>query len=208
MEIKRIVAFGCSITYGHGLPDCCINVTEAGPEPSKLAWPALVAKDLNVPVDNKGILGASNLEILYTLLQYPFAPGDIAVIMWSFASRDLLFGRKLPFRKQQLIPVGAWQTTSIARHWMMAHCNDDIAVRSWLYLHHASLFLKDKGVTFFNFFTEIRELSKVKPKFLELQYHDVLSKSLKLDIAPDKLHPWVESHRETAERILEVICKK
>ena len=54
--MDRLVAFGCSNTYGEGLPDCWVDKngdpsrTKAGfhgPKPSKLAWPRLMANNMN-----------------------------------------------------------------------------------------------------------------------------------------------------------------
>jgi len=68
--MKKIVTFGCSVTYGHGLPDCHIAPDMPGKSPSKLAWPSLVANQANVQLSNQGKCGASNLEILYNILKY------------------------------------------------------------------------------------------------------------------------------------------
>ena len=45
--MDRLVAFGCSYTYGHGLPDCIMAKGRAGKRPSKFAWPYLLAKKLD-----------------------------------------------------------------------------------------------------------------------------------------------------------------
>jgi hypothetical protein len=43
----RIIAFGCSYTYGHGLPDCLDDdkITQ-GPTHSNLAYPSILAEKL------------------------------------------------------------------------------------------------------------------------------------------------------------------
>ena len=39
--MSRLVVFGCSHTYGHGLRDCYDPLTgHPGPQPSLQAWPA------------------------------------------------------------------------------------------------------------------------------------------------------------------------
>ena len=62
-RIKRLVTFGCSLTYGHGLADCYLPNGREGPEPSIQAWPKLVSNKLRIEVDNRGIPGGSNKEI-------------------------------------------------------------------------------------------------------------------------------------------------
>ena len=57
---KRLITFGCSNTYGHGLPDCHVPPNEAGPNPSKVAWPQLLADRRGLECVNLGQPGGSN----------------------------------------------------------------------------------------------------------------------------------------------------
>jgi len=59
----RLIAFGCSYTYGAGLEDCFTPPIGHGPIPSKFAWPQLVANELNMECINMSSSGASNKEI-------------------------------------------------------------------------------------------------------------------------------------------------
>ena len=44
-----LITFGCSFTYGHGLPDCIGGPDgHAGPTPSEQAWPAMLGKIINM----------------------------------------------------------------------------------------------------------------------------------------------------------------
>jgi hypothetical protein len=49
-EINKIVALGCSYTYGHGLDDCIDpdDILKPGSNPSNFAWPNQLAKHLGV----------------------------------------------------------------------------------------------------------------------------------------------------------------
>jgi hypothetical protein len=87
--MKRLIAAGCSLTYGHGLPDCVdkYNQKHPGPEPSKIAWPGLLADKLNRSCINLGCPGASNKQIWHTLLNFNFEPDDIVIVYWSFIHR-------------------------------------------------------------------------------------------------------------------------
>jgi hypothetical protein len=82
-----LVTFGCSYTYGLGLADCFIPPHLAGPEPSKFAWPQILANGLNTECVNMSKPGSSNKEILNTLLNFKFAADDIIIIMWTFIER-------------------------------------------------------------------------------------------------------------------------
>ena len=70
-NIRRIVAFGDSNTFGQGLKDNV--VTSAGFDynvPSKFAYPALLGKQFNVPVENLSIPGCGNETIFRLLCNY------------------------------------------------------------------------------------------------------------------------------------------
>ena len=83
----RLVAFGCSYTYGSGLSDCFVPPKGNGPIPSKFAWPQLVANELNLECINMSLPGASNKEILNTLLNFKFDSSDVFIVMWTFLER-------------------------------------------------------------------------------------------------------------------------
>ena len=61
ITISHLVVNGCSLTYGDGLED-----------PSIQAWPALLAKKLNVPVVNIAIGGTGNHRIYRKTVDYFF----------------------------------------------------------------------------------------------------------------------------------------
>ena len=65
--MNNLFAFGCSLTYGHGMEDNWdSNNNRPFPySPSKKAWPFLLANMLNYNCVNLARCGASNKEILY-----------------------------------------------------------------------------------------------------------------------------------------------
>lgn len=101
-DIKRLVVFGDSNTFGYGLSDAINNSV-----PSKLAWPNIVANHYNLQLCNKAIGGAGNDSILRNIHDYFFGPctldnrkkftderftttyslGDVAIIGLSVANR-------------------------------------------------------------------------------------------------------------------------
>ena len=68
----RVIAFGCSFTFGHGLPDCFNPPKNPGKAPSKYAWPSLVANELNVKCINKSLPGSSNKRIWHNIGKFKF----------------------------------------------------------------------------------------------------------------------------------------
>ena len=91
--MSRLIAFGCSNTYGHGLSDCYIPPDQPGPVASKTAWPSTLGKLLNVKeVINQGNPGASNKLIWKTIVDFNFKQDDLVFINWSHLNRHCVFG--------------------------------------------------------------------------------------------------------------------
>ena len=61
---NKLITFGCSNTFGVGLPDCWPN-TEF---PSKLGWAQQLANGVSLPLTNLSRPGASNLGILNDII--------------------------------------------------------------------------------------------------------------------------------------------
>lgn len=77
LEITHLVTVGCSWTYCQGLE----NITRDG-------WPALVAKDLNIPVVNLGTPGIGNDNIHRRTYEYfyqnlPTKSNPLFIIAWT-----------------------------------------------------------------------------------------------------------------------------
>lgn len=90
--MTRLVAFGCSYTYGHSLEDCHIPPNLQGHYPSKTAWPNKLAEHLGISeVVNNGICGASNKSIWKNVVEFDFIENDIVVINWTFLTRHSFF---------------------------------------------------------------------------------------------------------------------
>jgi len=104
--------FGCSITQGFALPDVVQPVLNAqgvplsaaeiralGSEfnweqvhlyqPSSLAWPALLAQHLEVPLHNHARRGACFQQIARQCAvgASQIEPGDVVIVMWTYLSR-------------------------------------------------------------------------------------------------------------------------
>jgi hypothetical protein len=84
MKFNRIVAFGCSLTHGHYLPKDPKCTHEY---PQGQAWPRWAADQLGWQWDNQAEPGWSNKQIWWSFRCYPWQPGDVALIQWSFINR-------------------------------------------------------------------------------------------------------------------------
>ena len=208
--IKRILAFGCSFTYGIGLEDCNDrpDKTDKTLRPSKLAWPALLHNLTGIPVVNRAIPAASNLEILWYLLDTKFEPGDVAIIMWSLPNRDVYFtkgpqvgyaGLMKPFQQ-----LGMWATGDTARRWIVKMDEYDYQQRTWLYMHHAQLYLQSKQIPWMHFPAYPVETCVNKPDFLDITNLHMQGMA-PVDKALDGEHPGPESQQLTSECIRDIL---
>lgn len=81
MSMSRLITFGCSYTYGQGLPDCENTVINTGIKkfyvnssaPSKQGWPSILSKRLDLELVNisaPGLLSNNQTaNLLYEVLK-------------------------------------------------------------------------------------------------------------------------------------------
>ncbi len=105
---KRLITFGCSNTYGHGLPDCHIPPNKAGPNPSKFAWPQLLADRLNLECVNLGEPGGSNKLMWWKTVNFKFEPTDVVIYYATFPDRDMIINNKVGDNRTW--QMGAWSS--------------------------------------------------------------------------------------------------
>jgi hypothetical protein len=91
MQVKRLVAFGDSNTYGHALPDCFVPPYNPGPKPSEFSYANVAAQLMGVPCVNLGIPGNSNRNIMHQIVNFEFMPDDFCVVQWSYVDRTCFF---------------------------------------------------------------------------------------------------------------------
>jgi lysophospholipase L1-like esterase len=195
----RIVTFGDSFTYGHGLEDCWVN-DKPGPMPSSLAWPALLGDN----VSNRSVPGASNTMILHDILHSEFKPDDYVIIMWTFPDRDMIFDTGYFLgRKDRAQHIGPWRKDDLTKSWMLTHNSTDSIIRAWYHIHHANLFLDSLGVKHYNFFIDYTHYRPHKPLAVDIPMK-VIS-TVCMDLALDNLHPGPKTHERIARDIKECI---
>ena len=80
----NLITFGCSHTYGHGLPDSIAeDMQSPGVRPSNWAWPARLQQQVQFnSVSNQAKSGSSNKMITKAIIEYPkFTKQSIVVIL-------------------------------------------------------------------------------------------------------------------------------
>ncbi len=197
----RLVAFGCSLTYGHGLPDCYEPPHFAGAAASRLSWCELVSKTLNRHCLNLSTPGSSNKRIWHTVNTFQAKPGDLAVIMWSFAHRNCIIKSK-DCVKDILSPNNTYRENETDRAYYR-HIYDayDSEVMSKLYVEHATARLQRQGATVINLSYERENQSWFdRVQLTKVFFSDIGYQSMPR--ALDNSHPGVEAHRKFADDLL------
>lgn len=199
--MSRLITFGCSYTYGTGLPDCknwMFNKLHNF-KPSKMGWASLLADKLDLELVNESFPGSSNTEIMYNILKYDYHKDDTVVIMWTHYVRDMLFNsaHKYPFFRDRL---GPWAKTHKERLWTEYLSEKDYAMKSWFHIHHADLHLQKQDVKYIHYPATPEELNKHKLDFIQINnYHS--DGIVYLDKATDDMHPGVKTNQLLCETI-------
>lgn len=202
--MPNLISFGCSYTYGHGLPDCVgDNYLQPGKSPSNLTFAAIIAKKIGYNFFNLGECGSSNKKILYKILNSELQKTDLIVIHWSHFDRHCLIKEN-----QNIIDINPWTNTKQNNtYYKFIHDDFDAAFNTFTYIDYINFKFKNK-IKVLNLPPIISnniDLQKFYNKFLDTDIlitkyniHDC-----KIDYALDRSHPGVHSHKLLAEKILE-----
>lgn len=192
----RIIAFGCSYTYGHGLPDCCDNSGQPGNQPSQFAFPALLAKKLNCECINLGKSGNSNKEIWNDVLNFQFKKNDISIITWTYYDRFCIIK---PDKIQRISP---WIKKE--RIFYMNYNNrNDMVLDFYNRLNHIDLYLEKIGIKNLNYIIENNDIKTPNWNLTNIEGDFEM-----LDKAGDNCHPGVLSHENFATKIYKLISNQ
>lgn len=193
--MSRLVAFGCSNTFGLGLKDSK-HIKDG---PSDYAWPKLLADKYNLECVNNAVVAASNKEIWAKVLGTNLRPSDIVLIHWTYVDRWCTFDHNQSVAKR-FYPSDQIDRTT---HAYYKHIYNDFDNIIDLYLradqiHHR---LKSIGVNAcLQGFTN-RDSIKIRPswcsaEFFDVDIHQYIGKYKK---AADNLHPGELAHRMFTE---------
>ena len=195
--MSKIVAFGCSFTYGLELPDC---PTIYDP-PSKMGFSNIVGKNLNLEVINRADTGASQKQIAATILETDFEKDDIVLINWSTSSRRGIWNGMHWEQLANWTDDKTWK-----KFYAKYHREEDDVLDSLMNINLANMFLKEKCKTVIN---SIHEYKK------EIVESSVTWNTVKIDLVfndsnyyYDVLkhgHPNLKSHEVFAERLLNLL---
>ena len=133
---NRLIAFGCSHTYGEGLSG---STDSASP----LAWPNILANLSNRKCVNASRPGSSNKRIWNDIINFEFQKNDVVFTMWTDVSRTCII------KKDTIEDIGIWKVDhndlSKKYYELLFDINDsvkDLNLRS----SHCDLYLKSLGI--------------------------------------------------------------
>ena len=220
--MKRLVAFGCSLTQGQDL--------EKGVEYSRLAWPYVLGRKLNLAVTNNGKNGSSIKRIWWDIMNFDFHSSDTVVILWTHIDRWCIIKNDDRADRRGYLPEQDWDIpregfkphpsekddVDNIHHSMMNkrsemwykyfHDEHDIIQQGFLHINHADMYLKDKVKNIFHLRASENELNTSfnQVKFLNADIDDLRKRYPR---ANDDWHPGIECQEQYASQIKKEIQK-
>lgn len=206
---NRLVAFGCSNTYGHGLEDCYVDGLP-GRVPSALAWPTQLAEFMDKDVINMGQPGASNKRIWHNAFHFDYEPNDIAVFMWTYTTRYAILKKSHELinndKLSKSVNLHINDETKASRNYFKQLYNSYDALQH-LYLYASNL--NSLGIKTYHIFTDY--------DYYDKDFYALVSESInwkhwgfhwpehRVDVASDNVHNGPQSHKAWATKIFDWI---
>jgi hypothetical protein len=226
----RIIAFGPSETYGHGLEDCVSDddAILCGPLPSKFAYPTLTANKLKVECINLAKPGSGSLQTLIDILNFKFQKNDIVIAQWPKNSTVTLIndndtstniqpwmaleasevlnhkiGFSLLSLQAKLANISKKKQLEIAHNFYKTHSDRHLYLIASIYMDLAALHLKDCGVN--KCFIASDEWNP--EQYPGRNHIDFFVKIFEdyTDFAADGIHPGPKTHERMANLIVDYI---
>ena len=194
------MAFGSSYTYGDGLPDTFPD----NREPSKLAWPSILASELDLECVNMSSQGAGNRKIWHDILNFKFRSDDVVFILWAFPNRHTIFDSKSKFKN--LLPWGVDTSDQAVAFYRYIYTDYDAALSTRLYISHANQLILSNNLKVYHLLLnkesiDLFELGEQKIKFIPLMFEESYKEVYPLSL--DNLHPGEACHKEFVRDILQ-----
>ena len=201
--MPRLITFGCSKTFGHGLPDCWnAKINKPGLNPSKYAWPQLLAEKLNLTCVNLGRPGSSNREIWWRAVNTKFESTDTVIILWTYLNRSCIIDPQTMLEPRQLAHWGEHRESKIYAK-LLGFSNDlDQELVGRQHIELTNYYIAQQNVSkIYNFSAESHNWNHsfdwANVNFLG--HADFAWGNHYFDLALDNLHPGTQSHRMMAD---------
>jgi hypothetical protein len=194
---QRVIAFGASYVYGHGLPDCHLADNGPGLTPSIYAWPQIVADQLSLECVNMSAPGSSNKRIWHTIINFNFKETDIAFVLWTGIDRTCVLKNATVIND-----IGPWMDDA-TEYYKKYHTDYDAEMQAKLYISHSNLMMP----RLYNLITaekheHLLSIGDTRVEHLPIYLNYITHK---YPLSLDNIHPGVECHRAFAEEICKLI---
>ena len=198
--MSRLIAFGCSYTYGQGMADCYITNTKPGPVPSQYAWPNVLSKLLDKECLNLSVPGCSNKRICYDILNTEFKQDDTVIVSWTHNERTCIV------KETEIIDVGPWQYTYEAdSYYKHLENTNDSNISLNVYMNYIDYYLDKKSILHYTTIAIDDEFYRCdfnNTDLMQTSFHNIRAKHGK---AKDGLHPNRNAHKEYANELYKEI---
>jgi len=206
--MSRVIAFGCSLTYGDGLSDCSVIKNGKylchGNKPSRYSWPNLVAKKLGVDCENHAAPGSSNKQIALTILGCSFEENDTVLINWSFVERYCIVDLNHHYKQISPSIKNNFSTYYTKFHLKFGN-NYNSMIDSLLQITAADSHLKKFTKNVYHYLTDDSQYNDL-PAWFKV---DITGKSFKTlyskSLGLDNSHPGHDGHKAFAKVVLKNI---
>jgi len=207
--MSKLLTFGCSNTYGHGLPDCWDADKKLPTEnPSKFAWPSLLAKHMSLVCNNLSRPGSSCKEVWWKIVNTKFDRSDIVIVLWPNLDRSCIIDPENPEFPEHL---AHWARTRAGKYFTQLHTFRnayDREIEGKQQIQLADIYLKNQGVeNVYHFITQEDNWS-TDFQWFDVEIHGADNQAWGyryFDKALDNHHPGIRSHQMLAEYIHKTI---
>ena len=210
--MPRLIAFGCSCTYGSYLEDDPKNkyFPHGGQwDPSKHAWPAKLGELMFRDVVNTGHPGASNKRIWYSIMDYNFQEDDLVFILWTFKHRWCVFHKDKDHMDinwdQNSHELNHKKYGKLPNYYKYFQTDFDDDIDFSLRIDHTTKFLKQKNIKHYHMLLE-SDKKRISP-WVSIQDIPVVLENVnkkvfgRQDFASDGLHPGRLGHKVLAKKL-------
>jgi len=198
-KYNRLVVFGSSDTYGAHLPDCNPD-TQLEIKPSIYAWPNILGEKMSLPVNNMATPGASNKEILLSILTSSVVETDLVLVCWTYVNRTYIVKDD-----NSLDKIYPNSKNKVAESYYRLYDINNLVHNTMLNISHANLFFLNKKCDIYNFYTD--PLVHLKTNSILPNPSLVYLNKFKLtvDRSTDNMHPGLQSHINIANFVHNVL---
>lgn len=235
--MNKLIAYGCSHTYGWGLSEderyWNWEDKETGrAKPgyaSPYAFPSILAEKLGLECDNKAIPGGSCKEIMLNILETDFSSTDTVLVAWTMAARHCLVRNEIP----RITRIGPWSarqedTGNLVNRWFSPDKNKEAQTIATSYYKHwdkidakidmhkniqfAYLWLKDKVKQQYHFSVHAPETNphwSTEAWFnVPVLGTNIIADQKEVNVSDDGYHPNKQGHANIADRLYDLIKER